>query len=88
VTAASPSEGKITLFRIFRNHINFHRTYYSKDHPVSRTYLSDEGNTTPFFFSPVCLAGAFPYFVPSADLFVVQKPARAASIYAHVYFDK
>ena len=33
----------------FRNHINFHHTYYSQDHLVSRTYLGDEGNNTPFF---------------------------------------
>jgi hypothetical protein len=29
--------------KFFRNHINFHHTYYSKDHLVSRTYLGDEG---------------------------------------------
>src|SRR3981081_3740876 len=34
--------------KFFRNHINFHHTYYSKDHLVSRTYLGDEGNNTPF----------------------------------------
>ena len=39
--------------KFFRNHINFHHTYYSKDHLVSRTYLGDEGNNTPFFFIPV-----------------------------------
>jgi hypothetical protein len=36
--------------KFFRNHINFHHTYYSKDHLLSRTYLGDEGNNTPFFF--------------------------------------
>jgi len=41
--------------KFFRNHINFHHTYYSKDHLVSRTYLGDEGNNTPFFFIPVLL---------------------------------
>ena len=35
--------------KFFRNHINFHHAYYSKDHLVSRTYLGDEGNNTPFF---------------------------------------
>ena len=45
--------------KFFRNHINFHHTYYSKDHLVSRAYLGDEGNNTPFFFIPVCLVGAF-----------------------------
>ena len=38
--------------KFFRNHINFHHTYYSKDHLVSPTYLSDEGNNTPYFFVP------------------------------------
>jgi len=32
--------------KLFRNHINFHHTYYSKDHLVSRTYLGEEGNNT------------------------------------------
>src|SRR6267143_4725283 len=41
--------------KFFRNHINFHHTYYSKDHLVSRTYRGDEGNNTPFFFIPVFL---------------------------------
>jgi len=44
--------------KFFRNHINFHHTYYSKDHLVSRTYRGDEGNNTPFFFIPVFLVGA------------------------------
>jgi hypothetical protein len=39
--------------KFFRNHINFHHTYYSKDHLVSRTYLGEKGNNTPFFFIPV-----------------------------------
>jgi hypothetical protein len=39
--------------KFFRNHINFHHSYYFQDHLVSRTYLGDEGNTTPFFFIPV-----------------------------------
>ena len=38
--------------KFFRNHINFHHAHYSKDHLVSRTYLGDEGNNTPFFFIP------------------------------------
>ena len=44
--------------KFFHNHINFHHTYYSKDHLVSKTYLGDEGNNTPFFFIPVILVGA------------------------------
>jgi sterol desaturase/sphingolipid hydroxylase (fatty acid hydroxylase superfamily) len=74
--------------KFFRNHINFHHTYYSKDHLVSRTYRGDEGNNTPFFFIPVFLAGACTYLVLPIDLFVVQVVACAASFYAHVFFDK
>ena len=74
--------------KFFRNHINFHHTYYAKDHLVSPTYLSDEGNNTPFFFVPVFLVGACTYVVLPLDLFVVQVIACAASFYAHVFFDK
>jgi sterol desaturase/sphingolipid hydroxylase (fatty acid hydroxylase superfamily) len=74
--------------RFFRNHINFHHTYYSKDHLVSRTYLGDEGNNTPFFFIPVVLVGACTYLVLPIDLFVVQVVACAASSCAHIFFDK
>src|SRR5213596_588097 len=74
--------------KFFRNHINFHHTYYSKDHLVSSTYLGDEGNNTPFFFIPVFLVGACTYLVLPVDLFVVQVVACAASFYAHVFFDK
>src|SRR6202521_1966728 len=74
--------------KFFRNHINFHHTYYSKDHLVSRTYHGDEGNNTPFFFIPVFLVGACTYLVLPIDLFVVQVVACAASFYAHVFFDK
>jgi sterol desaturase/sphingolipid hydroxylase (fatty acid hydroxylase superfamily) len=74
--------------KFFRNHINFHHTYYSKDHLVSRTYRGDEGNNTPFFFIPVFLIGACTYLVLPIDLFVVQVVACAASFYAHVFFDK
>jgi hypothetical protein len=71
--------------KFFRNHINFHHTYYSKDHLVSRTYLGDEGNNTPFFFIPVFLVGACTYLLLPLDLFVVEVVACAASFYAHVF---
>src|SRR6266699_7280802 len=58
--------------KFFRNHINSHHRYYSKDHLLSRTYLGDEGNNTPFFFIPVFLVGACTYLVLPLDLFVVQ----------------
>ena len=74
--------------KFFRNHINFHHSYYCKDHLVSRTYLGDEGNNTPFFFIPVFLVVACTYLVLPVDLFVVQIAACAASFYAHVFFDK
>lgn len=74
--------------KFFRNHINFHHTYYSKDHLVSRTYLNEEGNNTPFFLIPVLLVGACTYFILPFNLFVVQVIACAASFCAHVFFDK
>ena len=74
--------------KFFRNHINFHHTYYSKDHLVSRKYLGDQGNNTPFFFIPVFLVGACTYLVLPFDLFVVQVVACVASFYTHVFFDK
>lgn len=74
--------------KLFSNHINFHHTYYSKDHLVSQVYLGEEGNNTPFFFIPVALVGMCTYILLPIDLFVVQAVACAASFYAHVYFDK
>jgi hypothetical protein len=74
--------------KLFRNHINFHHTHYSDQHLVSKRYLGDEGNITPFFLVPVFLVGAFSYFVVPFELFVVQVAACAASFYAHVFFDK
>ena len=74
--------------KLFRNHINFHHTYYSKNHLVSATYLGDEGNNTPYFLIPVLLVGGLAYFVMPLDLFVVHAAACAASFYLHVLFDK
>jgi sterol desaturase/sphingolipid hydroxylase (fatty acid hydroxylase superfamily) len=74
--------------RLFRNHINFHHAYYSQDHLVSRTYLGDEGNNTPFFFIPVIVVGACAYFILPMNLFIVFIVACATSFYAHVFFDK
>jgi sterol desaturase/sphingolipid hydroxylase (fatty acid hydroxylase superfamily) len=74
--------------KFFRNHINFHHTYYAKDHLVSAKYLGDEGNNTPFFFIPVFLVGACMYLILPLDLFVVVVLACAVSFYAHVFFDK
>src|SRR3974377_739524 len=74
--------------KFFRNHINFHHTYYSKDHLVSRTYLGEKGNNTPFFFIPVFLVGGCAYFILLPTLFVVMVIASPSSFYAHVFFDQ
>ena len=74
--------------KLFRNHINFHHAFYSKNHLVSRTYKGDDGNNTPFFFIPVLLVGTCSYFLLPLDLFVTEALTCAASFYAHVFFDK
>jgi sterol desaturase/sphingolipid hydroxylase (fatty acid hydroxylase superfamily) len=74
--------------KFFRNHINFHHAYYSKDPLVSQTYLDDEGNNTPYFLIPVFLVGTGIYFVLPLRFFVVLALACAISFYAHVFFDK
>jgi hypothetical protein len=43
--------------KFFRNHINFHHAYYSKDHLVSQMYLGDEGThccTSKFLRAEKC----------------------------------
>jgi hypothetical protein len=72
---------------IFRNHINFHHTHYCDDHLLSRTYLGDEGNTTPYFLIPILAGGAGAYFLLPLNLFVVTVISSAASFYAHIFFD-
>lgn len=74
--------------KFFRNHLDFHHTYYSKDRLVSRVYNGNEGNNTPFFFVPVCLAGACVFFVLPLYLFIALIIACTASFYAHVFLDK
>jgi sterol desaturase/sphingolipid hydroxylase (fatty acid hydroxylase superfamily) len=74
--------------KIFRNHINFHHNHYCEDHLVSRTYLGDEGNTTPYFLIPMLVVGGCAYFLLPLNLFVVMIVASAASSYAHIFFDK
>src|SRR6266487_5957010 len=66
--------------KFFRNHINFHHTYYSKDHLVSRTYLGEEGNNTPFFFVPVFLVGGCAYFLLPLNLFMVMVIAKCSVV--------
>src|SRR5712691_9937514 len=74
--------------KIFRNHINFHHTHYSDAHLVSRTYLGDEGNTTPYLFIPVSVVGGCAYYLLLLSLFVVMVIESSAALYAHVFFDK
>jgi sterol desaturase/sphingolipid hydroxylase (fatty acid hydroxylase superfamily) len=72
----------------FRNHINFHHTYYARGHLASAKYQGQEGNNTPFFLIPVFLVGSAVFFVLPFDLFLAVVLAAAASFSAHVYFDK
>jgi sterol desaturase/sphingolipid hydroxylase (fatty acid hydroxylase superfamily) len=74
--------------KFFRNHLAFHHTYYCKDHLVSLVYRGEEGNNTPFFFIPVCVAGASAFLVLPLYLFIALVIACAASFYAHVFLDK
>ena len=74
--------------KFFRNHIDFHHSYCSKDHLVSPTYLGDDSNNAPFFFIPVFLVGSLHRLVLPTDFFIVQVVACAASFYAHIFFDK
>ena len=74
--------------KIFRNHINFHHNHYCDDHLVSRTYLGDEGNTTPYFLIPMLVVGGGAYFLLPLNLFVVMTVAGAVSFYGHIFFDK
>jgi hypothetical protein len=67
--------------KFFRNHINFHHAYYSKDHLVLPTYFGDKGNNTPAFFIPVFLVGAWTYLVLPIDLFVVEIAACATVLH-------
>ena len=73
---------------LFRNHMNFHHTYYARGHLASATYRGAEGNNTPFFLIPAILVGGILFFVLPHDLFFIMALASAASFYAHVYLDK
>jgi len=74
--------------RLFRNHINFHHRYYSRDHLVSQRYRDEEGDNTPYFLIPVLLVAGLTYFLLPLDLFLAEVGSCAASFYAHVFFDK
>jgi hypothetical protein len=74
--------------RFFRNHINFHHTYYARGHLASAAYRRTDENNTPFFLIPTILVGGVLFFVLSFNLFVVMALASAASFYAYVYIDK
>jgi hypothetical protein len=69
--------------KFFRNHINFHHTYYSKDHLVSRAYRGDEGNNTPFFFIQ-----RFAWFRRKQELhFVHHRHANCNFAVIHFFWD-
>lgn len=74
--------------RLFRNHVNFHHKHYARDHMVSRIYIGEEGNNTPFFLIPVVLFAGVTYLLLPLDIFLVQAAACGASFYAHVALDK
>lgn len=74
--------------KLFRNHISFHHTYYSRDHLVSAVYLGDEGNNTPYFLIPVVGVGLCAYLVLPLDLVAVHGIACGVSFYVHVLFDR
>jgi sterol desaturase/sphingolipid hydroxylase (fatty acid hydroxylase superfamily) len=73
---------------LYRNHINFHHTYYARGHLASPAYQGEDGNNTPFFLIPTCLVAAGLFFALPLRLFVVMVLASAASFYAHVFFDR
>jgi len=73
---------------LFRNHVAFHHTYYSKDHLVSKLYFGREGNNTPFFLIPVFLVGISAFFLLPFDFFLVLMTTCSLSFYAHVFLDK
>ena len=74
--------------KFFRNHLDFHHTYYCGNHLVSQNYQGDEGNNTPFFFIPVCLVGAGTFFILPLYLFIGLVIGCAVSFYMHVFLDK
>jgi len=74
--------------KLFRNHLNFHHTYYGGSHLVSPTYRGDEGNNTPYFFIPVCLVGAGALLILPLYLFIALVIGCTVSFYMHVFLDK
>jgi sterol desaturase/sphingolipid hydroxylase (fatty acid hydroxylase superfamily) len=72
----------------FRNHINFHHTYYARGHLASADYHGDDGNNTPFFLIPTMLVGTVVFFLLPLGLFLAMAVTAAVSFGAHVYFDK
>jgi sterol desaturase/sphingolipid hydroxylase (fatty acid hydroxylase superfamily) len=74
--------------KMFRNHINFHHTYYARGHLTSRASEANDGNNTPYFFIPVGLAAAVMYFLLPIGLFVAVMLTAGISFYVHVWFDK
>jgi hypothetical protein len=73
---------------LFRNHLNFHHTYYCVEHLISQCYRGNEGNNTPFFFIPVGFIGLGALFILPLYLLVGFVVGCSASLYMHVFIDK
>ena len=74
--------------KVLRNHLYIHHKHYSGNHVVSKHYLNEEANNTPFFLIPVTLVVSLGYLFLPLDLFIVQLVTMSVSFYVHLYFDK
>lgn len=74
--------------KFFRNHLNFHHTYYCENHLVSQIYQGKEGNNTPFFLIPVCLLAIGAFCILPLFIFIGLASGCAVSFYMHVFLDK
>jgi hypothetical protein len=74
--------------RFFENHLYIHHKNYSGNHVVSKHYLNEEANNTPFFLIPVTLVINLGYLFLPLDLFIVQLAAMSVSFYVRLYFGK
>jgi hypothetical protein len=74
--------------RFFRNHINFHHTFYARGQLESAIYRGSGGNNTPFFLVPIALIAAGLFFVLPTGLFLALILASGASFGAHVVLDR
>jgi hypothetical protein len=73
--------------KLFRNHINFHHTH-AEGHLVSRTYLGDEGNITPYFLITVFLVGGVRLFLIAAKSSCGHGNHKRGVVLRACFFDK